>query len=366
LDLLDHLEDGDGNPYEMLSGIRVISEFSVASVRPDIVALKNRIGPIGFCEVKRPSPTSDASPLDNRSILGQAFDYAVELRNSYGIRWPFVLLTTFTEWRVVWLNDPACIYAASATSLDALLDGPGPAALTEERFLFCSRIVNGVGNAEIARFLSTVLLKMAHSPIEDLGANKLWPLFKLSGIKWVTLSTGQEWTYELPVDAQPPFVGLQTLGSGRDGRCWLVLKENKRFVLKILKPFVVEDVGGRHAAAEKAAQEEAGRWSVWNVQAKYLTVLDHAAIAMPFVETFKSLDEARSRRSDIQAALEKLARAGYAHMDLRNNDNSFKYAHFGELSGHIVAIDLSEVKTGLTYEDALSQMDVDGLLRLLE
>src|SRR3989338_1442373 len=169
-DVIEHVLDGGGRPFAEFSEIFVVSEFSVSSIRQDIVALRNRRGPVGFCGVKKPVFGKDGtSPLDDANVLGQAYTYASELRAMHGVKWPFVLLTTFTEWRVVWLNDPACIYAAGADSLDALAPDAGPDAADlctdAEPMLLGSAIISGVESPSIARFLASVLLKMVRSPI---------------------------------------------------------------------------------------------------------------------------------------------------------------------------------------------------------
>jgi hypothetical protein len=56
--------------------------------------------PVGAVEVKKPG-----SVLGNRLVLGEVFDQLMHLKNEWMISAPFVLLTTYNEWRVCWLND---------------------------------------------------------------------------------------------------------------------------------------------------------------------------------------------------------------------------------------------------------------------
>ena len=75
--------------------------------KADIVIICEFGVPIGVLVVKTSATTS---PLSKEKVLGQVFDYLVHLKNYTGRRDVFGILTTYHEWRVVWL--PECDEAA--------------------------------------------------------------------------------------------------------------------------------------------------------------------------------------------------------------------------------------------------------------
>ena len=78
--------------------------------KPDIVIICEFGVPVGILEIKTSGKTS---PLSKEKVLGQVFDYLVHLKNYTGRRDVFGILTTYHEWRVVWLLE--CDEAARST-----------------------------------------------------------------------------------------------------------------------------------------------------------------------------------------------------------------------------------------------------------
>ena len=77
--------------------------------RTDLAVLKldNIASLIGAIEVKKPPTTSQISAGKefNFDDAGQIVQYMYDLRASYGIRFIFGILTTYTKWRFLWFED---------------------------------------------------------------------------------------------------------------------------------------------------------------------------------------------------------------------------------------------------------------------
>src|SRR3989338_4754244 len=66
---------------ELRGVVSIDAEVTVASLRPDIMVLSIDKLPVGYCEVKMPGRWQDpAAPLSQGNVLGQAYDYAMDLR----------------------------------------------------------------------------------------------------------------------------------------------------------------------------------------------------------------------------------------------------------------------------------------------
>ena len=95
--------------------------------KPDILIICEFGIPVGVLEVKTSSSTRGTTPLSKEKVLGQIFDYLVHLKNYTGRRDVFGILTTYHEWRVVWLpeSDEA---ARSTKTTPAISRVQGPMA----------------------------------------------------------------------------------------------------------------------------------------------------------------------------------------------------------------------------------------------
>jgi hypothetical protein len=340
------------------SGIRLNAEFTVASLRPDVVVLKAGSQLVGYCEVKRPGLGADpARPLQDGNVLGQVYDYAMELRHQHGVQWAFVLVTTFTHWRAVWLDDTACQYAAALDVVDngTIAASPHlPQASSKRRVCCVSDVVAGEGNPQVGTFLGSVLLKWGRSPIAWVGdARRLWPWLSADGIVWRKFDVART-SAAFPADPRPPFARLRELGSGRDGTCWEVGKGTARYVMKIVR-------------RADGATQEAARWQrLWGVAAQAVEVMGRGALVMPLVHMFENEDEFRAMAAPAERAVRHIAAQRLIHNDLRHSDGRVKWEHFGVLtqadgSSRVVIVDLSDVSEASSEEEAVSTMSIAQL-----
>lgn len=332
-------------------------ELTVVSLRPDVMIFSVNNLPVGFCEVKRPNPNG-RNPLDNTRVLGQSYDYAMELRHRHGLRWAFVLLTTYTHWRVLWLDDDACNYAADLVSLDddAVNGSPVPQAVLSpavlaERRVNVSEIVEGCSNPALAPFLASVLLKMAASPIQ--GATQYRPSLRVAGMTWLNFDMEAVDGFALPEDPSPPFVRLEKLGSGRDGSCWMVAKDGLMFVMKIIRRVSADnELDGRQMRAES----EAGRWRrLYDNNVRAVIVMGRAAVVMPYVFVFQTPQEYQNHINQVRAAVQHMATNCLVHRDLVREDETIKWWHFGVFPGdpeRVFIIDLTDVDEVGTVDEA--------------
>jgi hypothetical protein len=81
---------------KMLKFVRELKKFST---KPDFFVFFQ--GPVGAVEVKKPG----VGILNDASVLGEVFDQLMHLKNEGMVAAPFVLLSSYCEWRVCWLND---------------------------------------------------------------------------------------------------------------------------------------------------------------------------------------------------------------------------------------------------------------------
>lgn len=121
-------------------------------------------------------------------MLGQVYDHAMKLRQQHGIHAAFVLLTTFTDWRVVWLDDGYSQLVANSedyTNIPLREELTTTAMDALQRIVRVSKVVRGEHNPPIAHFLGSVLLKMVHSPKSLVWTeDRIWPCLTHRGMSW--------------------------------------------------------------------------------------------------------------------------------------------------------------------------------------
>jgi hypothetical protein len=354
------------NGHPNLRGVVSIdTEVTVASLRPDIMVLSINSLPIGFCEVKKPGIMYNVdTALHRPEILGQAYDYAMELRHLHGLQWAFVILTTFTHWRVLWLDDDAGNYGAQLAALDdESVAAPRSTVATPPPV--CTDIVEGVNRPQLASFLASVLLKMAKSP-RSASKSVIRPYLQEQGIRWRVYDEPPNSVYSFPDDPNPPFARLEQLFSGRDGSCWVVAKEGQMYVLKIVRRAAATS----YQDALDAAELEARRWdSIWGVPSQAVIVLGCPALVMPYVEIFPNAESYLRRVEDVELAVLQMAQRGFVHGDLFEHDGSVKYWHFGLRQERVVAIDLrvmSEMDPSAATANVQAQIDLQSFRNAVE
>lgn len=321
--------------------------------------MKSRKGPVGYCEVKRPSLSCNQEKhLCDSDVLGQAYDYAMELRHQHGVIWAFVLITTFKHRRVLWLDDSACREAAGAKDISAVCERSARIKPSDtgvvSRNACASNIGDGENNNSLAPFLASVLLKMAHSPIVlEPSSKRLWPLLSMKGMSWKTFNVVQ-CKHSYPRNPGPPFYRIRALGSGRDGLCWEVAKGKELFVMKVIRR-------ARGRMADKDAKVEAdNRETIWKLRARHVVVMGRDAVVMPFMQVFSSKEEFCINKQGALEALHDMAAKGFVHNDLMWPDGNVKWHHFGLLEQggktRVITIDLSRMSPAEDKEAALKEM----------
>ena len=87
--------------YEMgvLSMLNIVREKKGFSWEPDLTICAGT-NPIGGIEVKK-----DLFWPEDGFVAGEVFDQLMHFKHHWGIAAPFVILTSYTKWRVFWLDD---------------------------------------------------------------------------------------------------------------------------------------------------------------------------------------------------------------------------------------------------------------------
>ena len=357
-DVLHGLKNLNGRDIELFN------EYTVASLRPDLVVMITNGRPIGYCEVKKPNVIGRADrPLEDDRVLGQAYDYVMDLRYEHGVQWAFVLVTTFRHWRVVWIDDTTSRDAAALDRIDGVMGSYTPAVAADHpsiRSLCVSDVLNAEGNPAVGCFLGSVLLKMASSPVfETSVGDRLWPWISNRGMTWKKFSV-TDLTTSFPSDPRPPFVRIRQLGGGRDGMCWEIGKGNSRFALKIIRQR--EGISTRDVASD---EEKVWR-AIWGIRARAIEVMGRAALVMPLVATFRSEAEFRKRLPEAKEAVRCIARLHYVHNDLRHSNGTVKWEHFGMVTNQdgaqrLIVLDLSDMEKVGSEREAIEAMHVKEL-----
>lgn len=255
--------------------ISIISERGIASFRADFwVVLQGGI-PIGAIEVKLPG----VNVLNEPRVLGQIFDYMLRLRNYYGIRQVFGLVTTFEEWRVVWLPDTDV--AATAGNLDYPIDSV--VDLTEgSREIMASQIYYLSNCVELATCLTSVLKKMKRSAEDRIiisltGPNRSYITSSSNSWSWQTRETSPELTLLPPSKNTTNFHLLRDYHGGGDGRVWLAASKEtgSLSVIKFL-------CGDSDAIEQKKAAHEAAVWRKLGFTAYSCKLMGKHSVVMPY------------------------------------------------------------------------------------
>jgi len=90
-------------------GFETFTEIGAFGLRPDVWVVTWNMMPVGVIEVKKPEEdeicSDGESVLDELTVLGELYDFQMQLPNFYGVRPAFGILTTFECWRVCWIPE---------------------------------------------------------------------------------------------------------------------------------------------------------------------------------------------------------------------------------------------------------------------
>ena len=214
--------------------------------------------PVGVIEVKKPQPKKGVtSPTDDLCHLGQLFDYVYHLRAYAGRQYAFGILTTYHEWRIVWLPDnddiarsntlfqqnrddqreklisalPQVVPKWDAGLCDFYPENSSAKPLELERNLCVSRIYR-CDHPDLPNIIVSVLEKMSNSPLIPPNPSMLVkhrPYIYLSheNMEWHHPKENRSLVIEgrVPEYFQTVYL-LADLGGGGDGRVWLATTPN--------------------------------------------------------------------------------------------------------------------------------------------
>ncbi len=328
--VLDDIIDGAG----LLSSLTCRTELSLFDAqRPDIVLVCAFGFPIGFIEVKKPGSMNDSK------IHGQMFDYLTHIRTYMGRRHTFGILTSYDEWRIMWMPD------ADESALATLLPDsfnpsrvPGPSAnlpteppdwsVDETPFLhdgietkptpggrtfFGTRVIQWNENC-LPRLLLSCIMKMMNSPMDPIAPLRLVPNRSYIYVannewRWEGVPTEKELVIKgsaAPSNFQHAFL-LADLGGGAEGRVWLAAtKLGEVCVIKFS-----EDKG----SLEREAMVWNKAWPQCNVVVKQLN--GRWGLVMPWVKPCSEEEfEDPGTKEAVKKAVKRLAEIGYCHDDL--------------------------------------------------
>jgi hypothetical protein len=320
--------------------VSFISELDVFGDRADLWILRRLGVPVGVVEVKRPGRTD--AIFNSEYVAGQIFDYMRRLREFHGLDHVFGIVSTYREWRIVWLadcddaafnDDRTRLLAHSGLQVD--LRPPAPAweswqtpdgdvvaeaqpqsSPAKERVVRAGRVMRWDDPALVVT-LASVLLKMVTSP-----ATRLKQLLD-PGRKYIKVGE-KDWMWAMLPNGTPElrywpmpnanvatFLLLLHLGDGVNGRAWLAMTlAGVACVLKF--PKESHDSDSLHGEVEI--------WrTVWGVDGVRVQQLaNKPALVMPYVRTCSAqADQTEEVRDATRVAVARMAAAGWRHNDVK-------------------------------------------------
>ena len=327
-------------------GLKFFHELGLfENERGDIWIVTINGAPIGVVAVKKPfNPASGRSVMNDKNALGQLFDYVTHLQFYTGRQHAFGILTTYHEWRFVWLPDSNDIASSTAiTHIDhskcyqssPLDEKPVPnlspslpevsrefaepaVSVTEHSTLYPERLLHvsdifQYNNPMLPRLILSLIKKMKSSPVLPSSV-KSSCLFKHMPYIYVN-DVQEKWHWRKPKNTIPlmfdgpmPAVRaaylLLDLGGGGDGRVWLAATpQGKVCVLKFY-----ED-------KELAVTEQKLWKEIWNIEVKITTFIGQSVLVMPWLKTcLENMEE--GVKVAVKEAVERFANSGYHHDDL--------------------------------------------------
>lgn len=208
--------------------------------RSDIWVVKSQSGyPIAVIEVKQPGNLK----LSNQRVLGEVFDYMLNLRSSFGQCEIFGLVTTLDEWRVVWFPDSNEYALRQDLSLPSYPDlNTQFSTRTLKRDLSCSAVYSW-HDPNLFRVIATFLLKSMKTrylQMSLLSSQRAYITLNANHWMWgmiqeSTLQSHPEIFLTLPRVKPETVTVLREFRGGADGQVFLALTND--FHLVVIKKF---------------------------------------------------------------------------------------------------------------------------------
>jgi hypothetical protein len=388
--------------------LTIDTEIVLFNLKADVWVVSSAGIPRGVVEVKMPGPERDPeAPLRSELNFGQLYDYMMVCK-TFGLSHVFGLLTTYSHWRVCWLDDDvgnACALQttadeppkellefaskvarrSAATNVDVCettpqpLDEPAstahlpadipqspdepgsdaPVVITTplpdngaKRTVCCGPII-GLLDPSLPSILSSAMFKMSQavpSPAKNLVAPDRAYI--------VVTSTSYYWAYydkdklpvlrynNMPDEKTTNFTLLQKLGGGGDGTAWLATNSTgKVCVIKFY-----------HSITDNQADNEAKLWKMlWDKPARAQPLRNQQALIMPFVRVASDDDLSQPNViAAVRQAVNTMAMAGLCHDDL-----SWRHVGlFDDVDGklHALLLDLARVRSNVPHIEAETEM----------
>jgi len=318
---------------------------------------------VGVIEVKKPGTEAMKAP----TIIGECFDYMCDIRGFDGLDHVFCILTTYQQWRILWLKDtndaaksviipeqpeqpavklqcfqqlfedslPAWPGSAAGDSTSVVARDQTPTKLTAirgeesrskfeptkkgpKREVFGSPVLNW-NDPKLVDILASVVLKMVRSPATKLekivDLDRQYRLVKEDTWVWTTMKKEFELTFgALPLQSTKNLLLLLPLGHGVNGSAWLAASEES----------------GRVCVAKFLASPGTGDSEVdqWNhiyfddkKVARVMKLNKKEAVIMPFAKMCTG--SVKDQQDDVKdlavKAIEHFVSKGRQHNDLRWN-----------------------------------------------
>ena len=362
-------------------------ELSVFGNAPDVWVMTKRGRPIGVVEVKKPGP----GILDHALVAGQMYDYLKRLRSFYGLKHVFGLATTYAEWRLFWLSDPATEAAALASPPAALSDD-GPAVVSgwtgawwqaelgvpswhqrdavptlpepeapptpvRDRVVRAGPVLDYTDHRAVLDLVASALCKMLQAPTEPPRlVSRQRHYIELSEDSWFWVKL--EADFQLKPGAMPAphakhLLLLADLRGGVEGRLWLAATVTGAVcVVKFAK-----DGNARALERERAMWHRL--WGRTDVRLQPLG--GQTALVMPYVHMATGDDWARPEVvAAARVAAARIAASGFAYTDVHRRHLGLYRDEAGAIQA--VFVDLSSVEA---REDA-AERSLDDMLRALD
>ncbi len=206
----------------------------------------------------------------------------VNLRNFFGLKRVFGIISTYEEWRICWLSDSDD--AARETSVESYVQHAREASscdIADHRIVHASPILRH-DNPDLIRLLVHLMHKMHLSPYDTspklVKSGQRYPLFNEEAWDWTPLDSDFRLSYCMPNANTSHFYLLQQYHGGADGLVWLAASYKGNLV--VLKFGLV---GGSRRSMQDLLESEARYWTMlWGVRVRVVKLFHRLALVMPF------------------------------------------------------------------------------------
>ena len=243
-----------------------------------------------FCAIEAKLP-NNSSPFTwdlTNDMAGQMFDYLLVLRQNFGVRAPFGLITTYFTWWICWLPDCDAVAQEQAgkvrTDPIAKRELHGVKFDLPKPFEYISATQQDKDAVEnFCRALASAVLKSVKCGFsEALTALPSYSMcYHKDRVTWKSLEGITKIVDEMPGPKNTNFFLLGYLGAGADGEARIVCDSKGHRC--VMKRYHQKD------DAKQVAEQECSMWSLINeVKASTRIVNKKVALLMPYLHPVSS------------------------------------------------------------------------------